>query len=183
MRVVIGVLVVLHLLGAAAIIGPWLAAPRAGRIRMAMVWGARAQVVTGILLVGLHEMSTDPADQLNRTKIGVKLVVALACVACAEIATRQRRALAATDPGAGEGGGRRRRDDRGPPGDGPGPGDRASRDPQRVRGGPLDLTRRIPPPAWSRDAPVESQLWSLWLTPERPCWPSAGGLRHVRCRC
>ena len=47
MSVVIGVLVVLHLLGAAAIIGPWLAAPRAGRIRMAMVWGARAQVVTG----------------------------------------------------------------------------------------------------------------------------------------
>jgi hypothetical protein len=103
MRVVIGVLVVLHLLGAAAIIGPWLAAPRAGRIRMAMVWGARAQVVTGILLVGLHEMSTDPADQLNRTKIGVKLVVALACVACAEIANgRQRRALAATGPGAGD---------------------------------------------------------------------------------
>ena len=103
MRVAIGVLVVLHLLGAAAIIGPWLAAPRAGRIRMAMVWGARAQIVTGILLVGLHEMSADPADQLNRTKIGVKLVVALACVACAEIANgRQRRALAATDPGGGE---------------------------------------------------------------------------------
>src|SRR6478752_5779168 len=62
MRVVIGVLVVLHLLGAAAIIGPWLAAPRSGRIRMVMVWGARAQLVTGILLVGLHEMSSDTAD-------------------------------------------------------------------------------------------------------------------------
>jgi hypothetical protein len=98
MRVLIGVFVVLHLLGAAAIIGPWLAAPRAGRIHSAMVWGARAQVVTGILLVGLHEMSGDPADALNRTKIGVKLLVALACAACAEIANgRQRRALAA-DP-------------------------------------------------------------------------------------
>jgi hypothetical protein len=108
MRVLIGVFVVLHLLGAAAIIGPWLAAPRAGRIRMAMVWGARAQVVTGIVLVGLHEMSSDPADALNRTKIGVKLVVALACAACAEIANgRQRRALAATagDAGADDGGG------------------------------------------------------------------------------
>jgi hypothetical protein len=108
MRVAIGVLVVLHLLGAAAIIGPWLAAPRAGRIRMAMVWGARAQVVTGIVLVGLHEMSSDPADALNRTKIGVKLVVALACAACAEIANgRQRRALAATagDAGAADAGG------------------------------------------------------------------------------
>ena len=62
---------------------------------MAMVWGARAQVVTGILLVGLHEMSSDPADELIRAKIGVKLVIALAVAACAEIANgRQRRALA-----------------------------------------------------------------------------------------
>ena len=92
---VIGILVVLHLLGAAAIIGPWLAAPRSGRIRMAMVWGARAQVVTGLVLVGLHEMSSDPADELIRAKIGVKLVIALACAASAEIANgRQRRALA-----------------------------------------------------------------------------------------
>ena len=99
---VIGIVVVLHLLGAAAIIGPWLAAPRSGRIRMAMVWGARAQVVTGIVLVGLHEMSSDSSDPLNRTKIGVKLVVALACAACAEIANgRQRRALAAAADGAG----------------------------------------------------------------------------------
>ena len=106
MRVVIGVLVVLHLLGAAAIIGPWLAAPRSGRIRMAMVWGARAQLVTGILLVGLHEMSSDPADELIRAKIGVKLVIAVACVACAEIANgRQRRALATADPGDAEVGG------------------------------------------------------------------------------
>jgi hypothetical protein len=107
MSVVIGVLVVLHLLGAAAIIGPWLAAPRSGRIRTAMVWGARAQLVTGILLVGLHEMSSDPADELIRAKIGVKLVIALAVAACAEIANgRQRRALATADAGdaAGAGG-------------------------------------------------------------------------------
>jgi hypothetical protein len=103
MRVLIGVFVVLHLLGLAAIIGPWLAAPRAGRIRMAMVWGARAQIVTGIVLVALHEMSSDPSDALNRTKIGVKLVIAVAVAACAEIANgRQRRALAG---GAGEGSG------------------------------------------------------------------------------
>ncbi|HEY8308185.1 MAG TPA: hypothetical protein VIG79_16040 [Lapillicoccus sp.] len=95
MHVVIGILVVLHLVGAAAIIGPWLAAPRSGRIRMAMVLGAPAQVVTGLVLVGLHEMSSDPADELIRAKIGVKLVIALACAASAEIANgRQRRALA-----------------------------------------------------------------------------------------
>ncbi len=106
MRVVIGVLVVLHLLGAAAIIGPWLAAPRSGRIRMAMVWGARAQLVTGILLVGVHERSSDPADELIRATLGDTLVIAVACVACAEIANgRQRRALATADPGDAEVGG------------------------------------------------------------------------------
>ena len=73
---------------------------------MAMVWGARAQLVTGILLVGLHEMSSDPADELIRAKIGVKLVIAVACVACAEIANgRQRRALATADPSDAEVGG------------------------------------------------------------------------------
>ena len=75
---------------------------------MAMVWGARAQVVTGILLVGLHEMSSDPADELIRAKIGVKLAIALAVAACAEIANgRQRRALGAVDPDARRGRGRR----------------------------------------------------------------------------
>ena len=99
MRVLTGIFVVLHLLGAAAIIGPWLAAPREPRIRMAMVWGARAQVVTGLVLVGLHEASSDPTDRLNNAKIGVKLVVALACAACAEIANgRQRRAGATVEP-------------------------------------------------------------------------------------
>ena len=103
MHVVIGILVVLHLLGAAAIIGPWLAAPRSGRIRMAMVWGARAQVVTGIVLVGLHEMSSDPADELIRAKIGVKLVIALACAGLR--GDRQRPPA----PGARHGRSRRRR--------------------------------------------------------------------------
>ncbi len=102
MSVAISVLVVLHLLGAAAIIGPWLAAPRRPRIAMAMVWGARAQLVTGLVLVGLHEMSTDPAEALNHVKIGVKLLVALACAACAEIA-RARQARAETG-GTGEAG-------------------------------------------------------------------------------
>lgn len=102
MTVLRDVLVVLHIVGLAAIIGPWLAAPREPRIRMAMVWGARAQVVTGLILVAVHQMSGDPADRLNNAKIGVKLVVAIACAACAEIANgRQRRALACEPMTAG----------------------------------------------------------------------------------
>jgi hypothetical protein len=82
MRVVIGVLVVLHLLGAAAIHRP-VAGRAASPVGSGWRWSgaARARVVTGILLVGLHEMSSDPADELIRAKIGVKLVIAVACVA------------------------------------------------------------------------------------------------------
>lgn len=84
MEPVIGVFVVLHLLGMAAILGGWLAV-RLGASRglMSLVWGARAQVVIGLVLVALNEFNK---EELNNVKIGVKLVVALAVAACAEIA-------------------------------------------------------------------------------------------------
>ena len=83
MDVLINVFVVLHLLGMAAIVGGW-TAHRAGATAMSpIVWGARAQILTGLILVGLDEANDDP---VNHVKIGVKLLVALAVVACAEIA-------------------------------------------------------------------------------------------------
>lgn len=84
MEFLIDVFVVLHLLGMAAILGGWLAM-RLGAPRglVPLVWGARAQVLIGIILVGLNEMSQ---EDVNNVKIGVKLLVALAVVACAEIA-------------------------------------------------------------------------------------------------
>jgi hypothetical protein len=82
-------LVLLHLLGMAAIVGGWLAVLRAPKVVPAIVWGARAQLLTGLLLVGIDEAGPDP---VNHAKIGVKLLVALAVVACAEIANaRQKR--------------------------------------------------------------------------------------------
>ena len=51
-----------------------------------------ALVVTGLLLVGLNRAAEEPVDN---TKIAVKLVVALAVAACAEIAAgRDRRGQA-----------------------------------------------------------------------------------------
>lgn len=84
MEFLIDVFVVLHLLGMAAILGGWLAM-RLGAPRglVPLVWGARAQVLIGIILVGLNEMAQ---EDVNNVKIGVKLLVALAVVACAEIA-------------------------------------------------------------------------------------------------
>jgi uncharacterized membrane protein len=89
MDVVKDLLVFLHLVGMAAIVGGWLVVRNEPRIVAPIVWGARAQIVTGLLLVGIAEALDDP---VNNPKVGVKLVVALAVVACAEIANaRQKR--------------------------------------------------------------------------------------------
>jgi hypothetical protein len=82
-------LVLAHLVGMAAIVGGWLATVRSPRVVPAILWGARAQILTGLLLVGVSEALEDP---VNNAKVGVKLVVALAVVACVEIANaRQKR--------------------------------------------------------------------------------------------
>ncbi len=83
--------VVLHFLGLAALIGGYLvAAVSAARPNSVMVWGARLQVLTGLIIVGLGEgagvwdaQEGDP----NHMKIGIKLVIALAVVALTEISS------------------------------------------------------------------------------------------------
>jgi len=85
-------LVTLHILGAAAIIGPALEQLRAEakRVTTVMVWGARAQLVTGLALVGVaYANDADP----DHGKIAVKLLIALAVVGIAE-ATRKKGAVA-----------------------------------------------------------------------------------------
>jgi hypothetical protein len=86
--------VFLHLLGVAAIVGSALFVAR-GRVTPALLWGARLQVLVGLVLVGIDEAGDDP---VNHAKIGVKLVVALAVVACAEIAGAAERKGAASRP-------------------------------------------------------------------------------------
>lgn len=77
-------LVALHLLGMAAVVGGWFAVRTGGKsFPSSIVWGARAQLLTGILIVGLAEMD---GATLNYAKITVKLVLALLVVAMAEIA-------------------------------------------------------------------------------------------------
>ena len=86
--------VVLHLLGMAAIIGSAVFVAR-GAVTPALVWGARAQLVTGLVLVGLVQTND---EEVNHTKIGVKLLVAIAVVACAEIAAAKERKGAGRPP-------------------------------------------------------------------------------------
>ena len=84
-------LLTLHILGAAAIVGPAFEQLRADtkRITTVMVWGARAQILTGLALVGVAYASDHEPDNV---KIAVKLLIALAVVGIAESARKKRAA-------------------------------------------------------------------------------------------
>lgn len=72
-------LYVLHMLALLAIIvGPVIA----GRGHLVQVWGARIQLLLGLALTGIAEAGEDP---VNHAKIGTKLVIMIAVLACAEI--------------------------------------------------------------------------------------------------
>ena len=73
------VILVGHFIGLAAIVGPFLMQARwKGQYAFPVVLGgAITQLVTGLVLVGLAEMSGDDDDPLNYAKIGVKLTIAV----------------------------------------------------------------------------------------------------------
>lgn len=79
-------LLILHFVGLAAILGGALEQWRTSAKFTSPVtlWGARAQLLTGLALAALIFTGDDAADA-NHMKIGVKLLVALAVVALAEM--------------------------------------------------------------------------------------------------
>ncbi|MGW5519508.1 hypothetical protein [Nocardia africana] len=84
MTVVYNLVVIAHLLGLAAVIGGYAAGRPA--VSQVMLWGARAQIVTGLILVGMAD-SIDSLDKnLDMAKIVVKLVIAVAVAGLAEVA-------------------------------------------------------------------------------------------------
>ena len=91
MDLVYNLLVALHLLGMAAVVGGWIAV-RAGRtVTAPIVWGARAQLVTGLALVGIASAIKDDDHVVDNTKVAVKLVIALVVVTAAEIGAARAR--------------------------------------------------------------------------------------------
>lgn len=70
-------LVVLHFVGLSSLLGGFLVQIKdtvagKGRIVAAMFHGALLQLITGVLLVGVHQMA---GDSVNNMKIAVKLAV------------------------------------------------------------------------------------------------------------
>lgn len=83
MDFVYNLVVVSHLLGMAAVVGGYVASrPRVSEL---MVWGARAQLISGVVLVGLAESIDSLGKDPNMAKIGTKLVVAVLVAAFAEM--------------------------------------------------------------------------------------------------
>lgn len=88
MEIAISLVLILHFIGLAGIIGGWLAAIKAPHVNKAILHGAILQVVTGIILVGLREMQ-DGGDPLNHMKIGIKLVIAIVILVVAIMGVRK----------------------------------------------------------------------------------------------
>jgi hypothetical protein len=91
MDLVYRLLVVVHLLGMAAIVGSYLTVLRRPRVLGLMRDAAGLQLLTGLLLVGLVESGAVDHDPLDRVKITVKLVVAAVVLALAVVGARRDR--------------------------------------------------------------------------------------------
>lgn len=81
-------LIFLHILGAAAIVGGWFATFKKPTVLPIQLWGAIAQLVTGLALVGLAGAMHDP---LNYVKITVKVLIAVVVLIPAIIGYRKAK--------------------------------------------------------------------------------------------
>lgn len=92
MSIVIGILIVIHLIGWAIVFGGALANMRTPQVPKGMLHGILTALISGILLVGMHEMQ---GGGLNHIKIGIKLIVALAVTAMVILGSRDKEKVSA----------------------------------------------------------------------------------------
>lgn len=85
------IVVLVHLLAMAAVVGAYLMTIKAPYVSEVMVWGARIVLLAGIVIVGLAESVDSLGKDPIMAKIGVKLIIALAVVAFAEIARAKQK--------------------------------------------------------------------------------------------
>ena len=94
MDIVFGIVLILHFIGLAGIIGGWLATIKAPHVNKAILHGAILQVVTGLILVTLREF--EDGVEVNHMKVGIKLLVAIAILVVAIIGVRKEARAAGT---------------------------------------------------------------------------------------
>lgn len=91
MEFVYNLLVVLHFIGLASLLGGFLVQMRSADkgVNPAMLHGALTQLVTGVLLVGIASAGLVPGEEVDNAKITVKLVIVLIITALAFIGRRR----------------------------------------------------------------------------------------------
>lgn len=90
MTVLTSILVFLHILGAVAIVGGWFATFKKPTVLPIQLWGAIAQLVTGLAMVGIFEATGEPTTAFH-IKMGVKIIIAIAVLVPAIIGYRKAR--------------------------------------------------------------------------------------------
>ncbi|MGQ1797626.1 hypothetical protein ACT4S5_10895 [Kocuria oceani] len=86
MTLLTALLVLLHLVGAAIIVGTWVCTIKRPTVSPGQFHASLLSLVTGLLLVASHEMGD---GDVNHLKIAVKLLVALAVTAAAFVGQRR----------------------------------------------------------------------------------------------
>ncbi|HKU10143.1 hypothetical protein [Sinomonas albida] len=102
MTVVFSIVLFIHIVGAAMIVGPWIANMKAPTVGARQFDGAMTQLVTGIILAGLLPVmvSTVPSwPTPDYPKLIVKFVVAIVVGALAFVGNRRRKAGEPVAPG------------------------------------------------------------------------------------
>lgn len=87
MEIAISIVLILHFIGLAGIIGGWLSTIKSPRMVKGILHGAILQVVTGIILVGLREMQDD--GPMNHMRVAVKLIITIVILVVAIIGVRK----------------------------------------------------------------------------------------------
>jgi hypothetical protein len=87
MTIVFSILVFLHIVGAAMIVGYWIATIKEPTVHPRQRDGAFLQLLTGIAMMGIIPMMPD-ADP-NYFKLGIKFAIGLAVAVLAVIGTRK----------------------------------------------------------------------------------------------
>jgi hypothetical protein len=93
MTILLNILIFLHVVGAAMIVGYWIATMRTPTVHPRQRDGAFLQLLTGIAMMGvlpvLHNQDPAQYGDLNYVKLGIKLVIAIVVAVLAIIGTRK----------------------------------------------------------------------------------------------
>lgn len=98
MEILREILVALHLLGMAIIVGGYFAFIRTPKVAPGMLHGSYFQLITGLLLLTIAELGD---DDVNHMKMGIKLLIAILVTVFAIIGNKKQKAFTA---GASAGG-------------------------------------------------------------------------------